>query len=385
MGEIRLGIAAVIWLASALVHLPPSATAFDRVLASPFEQNAPSLAIDPADGAQWLLGYEDGAAGDGQPSCGFARSHDGGIGFAQSDFAIDTLLAPGGAVSLAADGSPTPRAAWAVPRVATGSDVVGSLAHPVPGQVPLLVSMLPTSRAAGPGRTVGFFIAVINGGAAPADAVQLASNTGLPVAFSYWESDPATNQIVGPPNPVVTIPAGGLKTFVGTVTPSSTFPTSDVLIDVVGSNTAPLVTLVGVNTEQIGSFDALKPDIVGLVVTSPNTGILSIPALGSAAFAAAALNAGEAGEITVTASTGAGLPVTIALCQTDPVTGQCISEIKPSLTIPIEARGTPSFGVFVTASGPIALDPAVNRIAVVFTDATHTIVGGTSVAVATLP
>ena len=86
-----------------------------------------------------------------------------------------------------------------------------------------------------------------------------------------------------------------------------------------------------------------------------------------------------------TSTGGASLPVTIALCQTDPATGQCISEIRSTLTIPIEARGTPSFGIFVTASGPIALDPAVNRIAVVFTDATNTIVGGTSVAVATLP
>lgn len=317
-------------------------------------------------------------------------SADGGqtFGPAQrvSDFAIDLSLGQGSFVSLASDGSPTPRAAWTVPRVATGSDIVVSLAHPLPGQVPLRVSMLPTSRVTGPGRTAGFFVAVINDGVAAADGVVLASNSALPIGFGYWETDPATNQIVGPANPIVTIPPGGLKTFVGAVTPSATFPTSDVLIDVFGTNTAPLVTLVGVNTEQIGSFTALKPDIVGLVVTNPNTGILSVPALGSAAFAVAALNAGEAGEITVSTNTGgASLPVTIALCQTDPVTGHCISEILPTLTIPIEARGTPSFGVFATASGPIAFDPAVNRISVVFTDATHTIVGGTSVAVTTLP
>ena len=84
MRLIRLGIVTIVSLACALhAGWSSPARAFDRALASPFDQRSPSLAINPADGADWLLGYEDGAVNDGHTSCGFARSHDGGIGFAQ--------------------------------------------------------------------------------------------------------------------------------------------------------------------------------------------------------------------------------------------------------------------------------------------------------------
>ena len=77
------------------------------------------------------------------------------------------------------------------------------------------------------------------------------------------------------------------------------------------------------------------------------------------------------------------MPVSVVLCQTDPVTSACISAIGPSVTTQIGAGTTPTFGIFVTASGAIPLDPATNRIFVVFTDGTDAIRGRTSVAVAT--
>lgn len=57
MRLIRLGIATIVSLACALGAGGSSpAHAVERGLASPFDQKTPSLAIDPADGALWLLG-----------------------------------------------------------------------------------------------------------------------------------------------------------------------------------------------------------------------------------------------------------------------------------------------------------------------------------------
>ena len=53
------------------------------------------------------------------------------------------------------------------------------------------------------------------------------------------------------------------------------------------------------------------------------------------------------------------------------------------MLVQINAGATPTFAIFATARGAIVLDPAVNRIFVVFADAGNVIRGRTSVAVAT--
>ena len=55
------------------------------------------------------------------------------------------------------------------------------------------------------------------------------------------------------------------------------------------------------------------------------------------------------------------------------------------MTTRIDARETAAFGVFVSAAGDIALDPAANRVFLVFTDPSGVSVAGTSLAVATAP
>ena len=69
--------------------------------------------------------------------------------------------------------------------------------------------------------------------------------------------------------------------------------------------------------------------------------------------------------------------------QTDPVIGVCISPIGPSVSVQIDAKATATFAIFVTASGTIVLDPATNRIFVVFADGGSVVRGRTSVAVTT--
>ena len=84
----------------------------------------------------------------------------------------------------------------------------------------------------------------------------------------------------------------------------------------------------------------------------------------------------------------ATLPLTLSLCQTDPATSVCINPAQPtqdSLLVEIVAGDSPTFAVFVNATGPVALDPASSRIFLRFTDQLGEVRGATSVAVQNEP
>ena len=93
-------------------------------------------------------------------------------------------------------------------------------------------------------------------------------------------------------------------------------------------------------------------------------------------------NVGTGDVITASANTGPViLPLALKICQTDPAIGTCISPIGPSVSVQIDAKAVATFAIFATPSGSIALDPATNRIFVVFADHGGVIRGRTSVAV----
>jgi hypothetical protein len=71
------------------------------------------------------------------------------------------------------------------------------------------------------------------------------------------------------------------------------------------------------------------------------------------------------------------------LCQTDPASGQCLAPPAASATLDDAAGATPTFSVFVQASGPVAPSPATARIFVRFKDSNGGLHGSTSVAVET--
>jgi hypothetical protein len=77
------------------------------------------------------------------------------------------------------------------------------------------------------------------------------------------------------------------------------------------------------------------------------------------------------------------LPLAISLCQTNPMSGQCISSIGSTVTTTINANATPTVAVFATASGSVPFVPQTNRIFVQFNDAGGVVRGSTSVAVET--
>jgi hypothetical protein len=102
-------------------------------------------------------------------------------------------------------------------------------------------------------------------------------------------------------------------------------------------------------------------------------------------FAVATINLGSADTITAATNTGeATLPITVAICQTNPQTGVCLQTPGPTAKTTIAANATPTFGIFVSASAAVPFDPANNRIFVQFTDSTGAVRGETSVAVETM-
>jgi hypothetical protein len=116
-----------------------------------------------------------------------------------------------------------------------------------------------------------------------------------------------------------------------------------------------------------------------------NDGIVNISgATPAGALAVATVNVGTGGLITASADTGdATLPVAISVCQTNPSTGICLSAPSGSVTVQIETNSTPTFAIFLTATGTVPFAPARNRVFVRFRDSAGVTRGSTSVAVRT--
>jgi hypothetical protein len=112
------------------------------------------------------------------------------------------------------------------------------------------------------------------------------------------------------------------------------------------------------------------------VTGSPRTGV----------FAVATVNLGVNALITASVNTGdVTLPLSITICQTNPQSGQCLQTAAATVETIINANATPTFGIFVNASGTVPFDPAHNRIFVQFnnTGGHGEVSGETSVAVET--
>ncbi len=235
----------------------------------------------------------------------------------------------------------------------------------------LVAAVLPSSRSVEVGNTATAFATIINSGSSAASGCAIVPVTPVPASFVYQTTNPATNALIGSPNTPVSIAAGGAQSFVIAFTPNAPFVPTTVAFGFDCTNVDAALSNPGLNTLLLSASSTPVPDIVALAATAMNDGILHITGTtGSNAFAVATVNVGASASITATASTGAAtLQLAISLCQTNPMSGQCISSIGSTVTTTINANATPTFAIFATASGSVPFVPQTNRIFVEFSDA----------------
>jgi len=253
---------------------------------------------------------------------------------------------------------------------------------------PLFASVLPSSRSVQVGDPATAFATLINSGAGDATSCSIAPVPALAATFDYQTTDPATNALTGTVNTPVDIAAGASQSFVFAFTPTGPIAAQDVELTFACDNADPAATVVGLNTLLLVADPDPVPDIVALGATLGGNGIVDVVS-GSGVFAVATSNVGVEGSIAVTADDGGvDLPISIAICETDPGTGACVNPATPTagpVVTTIGAGATPTFGFFISATGAVPFDPANNRIFVRFvaTGGSDVVRGATSVAVRT--
>jgi N-acetylneuraminic acid mutarotase len=249
----------------------------------------------------------------------------------------------------------------------------------------LRAAVLPSSRSVQVGASATAFATILNADSNTAPGCTISPLTNIPATFAYQTTNPATNQITSTPNTAVDIPAGAAQSFVMALTPTAPFPPTDVQLSFHCANTDAAPIISGLNTFLFSASATPVADILALVATLTNDGIVNIPGSdGSGIFAVATVNMGSGDAFTVSADTGGAiLPVNIFICQTDPQSGVCLAPPSSSVSATILSNETPTFGLFVAAAGDISFYPEANRIFVRFKDSSNITRASTSVAVRT--
>jgi N-acetylneuraminic acid mutarotase len=251
--------------------------------------------------------------------------------------------------------------------------------------IQLVAAVLPSSRSVRVGTPATAFATIINTDSNMATGCMISPITNIPATFTFQTTNPATNQVTGSPNIPLDIPAGAAQSFVFALTPNTPMAPTDVQLSFDCASTDPAPIISGLNTFLFSSSSTPTPDILALVATPTNDGIVNILGTnGTGVFAVATVNVGAGDTVTISADTGgAVLPVNIFICQTDPQTSVCLSPLATSVATTILSNETPTFGVFVASSGDISFFPEIHRIFLRFKDSSNVTRGLTSVAVRT--
>jgi len=256
-----------------------------------------------------------------------------------------------------------------------------------PAASSLVAAVLPNARSVQVGTAATIFATVINGtGNLLTDcgvALPAAAPSGL--SLDFQTTDPTTNTPTGTINQAVTIPQFGEQTFVLSFQSTSVLTVVQLAPQFICQNSAAAPLTTGVNTVDLDFSATQVVDVIALAATPTGDGILHIPN-GYGAFAVASINAGAAGEVIVSADTGAAsLPLALTFCTTDPTTGGCeaASDGPTGFAFMYTAGETVTYSIFVTALGPVPFDPDTARIFLRFMDSNGVSHGSTSIAVTT--
>jgi sugar lactone lactonase YvrE len=254
----------------------------------------------------------------------------------------------------------------------------------------LLASVLPASRSVEIGNPATIFATMINTGTSGLDNCQV-SLPGFPpygLTLNYQTTNPTTNALTGSPNTPVTIPGNdGSQSFVVALQGTAVVNAPGLPLNFACQQENALVaapSVPGVNTVDLFISSTPVADVIALVATTSNDGIVHL-SNGSGSFAVAADNIGAAAPLTaVTDFNGATLPASATICLSNPITAGCLASPTSSVAIANFTTGaTPTFSVFLTATGSIPFNPVDSRIFFRFLDSSGAEHGATSVAVTT--
>jgi hypothetical protein len=252
----------------------------------------------------------------------------------------------------------------------------------------LVASVLPGSRSVQIGNTATVFATMINTAPGALDncRISLAPPAPAGLTLSYQTTNPTTNGLIGQPNTPTTIQGkDGSQSFEIGFQSMAALSAPVLPLDFDCDGAAPAIILPGVNTVDLNFSVTPSPDIIALATAAG--GVLTIPQSNASpgAFATATINAGAAGDVTVTADTGsATLPLQLTICPTNPSTAACLIPPAASVKMPYQPNSTQTYSIFAAASAPIAFAPGTSRVFLRFTEmATGIVRGSTSIAVQT--
>jgi len=248
-----------------------------------------------------------------------------------------------------------------------------------------VAAVLPASRAMLMNSTATVFATVLNPADTSALACRIELDTTLDIDFEYRSADPLTNIVSGEPNPAVDIPPQGASSFVLALTPRESFTLTQLEFNFICGNSGSASVAPGINTLSLSSSIEPIADVVAIALTPSENGIAAVGTTNFGVYAVATVNLGADAIITASPATGSWFSGDALICETQPVTGECLAPPASSVETSMNALSTASFGVFVRSDAAIALDPASNRQTVQFVDSSGNTRGSTSVALTTAP
>jgi hypothetical protein len=140
---------------------------------------------------------------------------------------------------------------------------------------------------------------------------------------------------------------------------------SEVALSFTCANSQPAPSVPSLNRLTLSASTAPTADILAIVSTRSNDGIVNVPLPGKGLYSAAAINIGAASEITASVDDGGSkLPVKVTLCQSNPSTGACANGTTPAATqrLTIASGEIVTFTIYVEATAPVPFDPVLNRL-----------------------
>ena len=247
-------------------------------------------------------------------------------------------------------------------------------------QSPLFSSVLPSSRTATVASPFSVFVTII--ASTDLTGCRLRLGTALGATMTYAETDPLSNEIIGATNDAVDLSAGLPRSFVVSISPSDVTPAQELPLQAYCESGGVTDDLPGINTLAFSVTEIPSADVIALAATSSDDGTVTLPSDGSfGAFAVASINLGANSSIIVRPNISGATLSDVLVCETNPITGDCLSPAAPQVSLEIAPDATPTFSVFARSDNDIPFDPGSNRIALEFLDDSEGVRGRTSVAV----